>query len=270
MGRRIGIVAGSGRFVATAVSDLRRRGLRSVVLGIEGKTRPEVKKTAEVFAAVMPGEIGKALAFFKDNDISEIMFLGKVEPGVIFKPQFLDADARKLLRGISGRSAPAILEAVFGFLEAGGLKVLNPASLLESYFCSPGVLTRMTPSPDTLGDVDFGLRIARRIADLEIGQTLVVKSGSIVAVEGIEGTDIAIRRGGRLAGPGFVVVKAGRTAQDLRIDVPAVGLDTVRTFVRAGGAALGIEAAKVAFFQRDAAVALANAHGAVIVARALD
>ncbi len=270
MGRRIGIVAGSGRFVAPAVTDLRRSGLRPVVLGIEGKTRPEIKRAAEVFTAVKPGEIGKALAFFKSNEVFEIMFLGKVEPSVIFRPEFLDTEARKLLRGVNGRSASALLEAVFGFLEANGLKVLNPASLLESHFCGPGVLTRKIPSPDTLGDVDFGLRVARLLADLEIGQTVVVKDGSIMAVEAIEGTDKAIRRGGSLAGPGFVVVKAGRTAQDSRIDVPAVGLDTVRTLVRAGGAALGIEAGKVAFFQREAAVALADAHGAAIVARAFD
>jgi len=269
MGRRIGIVAGSGRFVAVAVSDLRRAGLRSIVLGIEGETRPGVKRAAEVFAMVKPGELGKALAFFKDNEVTEIMFLGKVRPGVVFRPDLMDAEARKLLRGVKERSATSLLEAAFGFLEASGLRVLNPASLLESYFCRPGVLTRKIPSANLLRDIDFGLRMARRTADLEIGQTLVVKGGSIVAVEGIEGTDMTIRRGGRLAGPGFVVVKAARTSQDMRLDVPAVGLDTVKTLVRAGGAALGFEAAKVAFFQREAAVALADARGAAIVARAL-
>ena len=269
MGRRIGIVAGSGRFVAAAVSDLRRSGLCPVVLGIDGETRPGVKRTAEVFAAVKPGKLGKALAFFKKNEVSEIMFLGKVRPSVVFRPDLMDAETRKLLRGVKERSATALLEAAFGFLEAGGLKILNPGSLLESHFCRPGVLTRKILSPDVLGDIDFGLRMARRLADLEIGQTLIVKGRSIVAVEGIEGTDVTIRRGGRLAGPGFVVVKAGRTAQDMRLDVPAVGLDTVRALVRSGGAALGLEAAKVAFFQREAAVALADAHGAAIVVRAL-
>jgi DUF1009 family protein len=269
MGRRIGIIAGSGRFVAAAVSDLRHAGLRPFVLGIEGETRPGVKRAADLFAVVKPGELGKALAFFKDNEVAEIMLLGKVRPGLVFRPDLLDAETRKLLKGVQERSATSLLEAAFGFLEASGLRVLNPASLLESYFCRPGVLTRKIPSSNLLRDIDFGLRLARQTADLEIGQTLVVKAGSIVAVEGIEGTDMTIRRGGRLAGPGFVVVKAARTTQDMRIDVPAVGLDTVKTLVRAGGAALGLEAAKVAFFQREAAVALADAHGAAIVIRAL-
>ncbi|MGB7297446.1 MAG: UDP-2,3-diacylglucosamine diphosphatase LpxI [Candidatus Aminicenantales bacterium] len=270
MGRRIGIVAGAGPFVGSTVSDLRRSGFRTVVLGIDGETRPGVKKTAEVFTTIKPGAVAKALAFFKKNDVSEILFLGKVRPEVIFRTDLLDAHARRLLKGVQERSATALLKAVFGFLEAGGLKVVNPASLLESHFCTPGVLTRKSPAPGPLADVDFGLRIARRIADLEIGQTLAVKGRSVIAVEGSEGTDMAIRRAGRLAGAGFVVVKAGRTAQDMRFDVPAVGLETVKTLVRAGGDVLGIEAGKVAFFQREKALALANSHGVSMVVRVLD
>jgi DUF1009 family protein len=269
MGRRIGIVAGSGRFLAAAISGLRRDGFGCVVLGIEGETSRGVKKSAEVFAAVRPGELGKALAFFKQNEISEIMFLGKIRPEVILQPELLDDKARRLLGRIRQRLPSVLVESVFNLLEASGFKILDPASLLEPFICEPGVLTRKTPSPMMLKMIDAGLRVARRIADLEIGQTLVIRDGSIVAVEGIEGTDRTIRRGARLAGPGFAVVKAGRSTQDMRIDVPAVGLDTVRTFLRAGGAILGLEAGKVAFFQREAAVALADAHGAAIVVRAL-
>ncbi len=270
MGRRIGIVAGSGRFVAQAVSDLRRRGLRCVVLGIAGETRPGVKRFAEVFETIKPGEIGRALAIFKDNDVSEVLFLGKVRPGNIFRPNLLDAEARRLLSGVTERSPTALLKAIFAFLEARGMRVLNPASLLVSHFCNPGILTRKNPSPKVLGDVDTGLRMARRIADLDIGQTLVVKDRSVIAVECIEGTDMTIRRGGRVAGPGVVAVKAGRTAQDMRLDVPAVGLETLKALVRAEGAALGIEAGKVAFFQREETVALADTHGVAIVVRAID
>jgi hypothetical protein len=270
MGRRIGIIAGSGPFVAPAVSDLRRSGFRTIVLGIEGETRPGVKKSADVFTAVKPGALAKTLAFFKGNDTSEIVFLGKVGPEVIFRKDLLDPQARKLLKKVSERSATALLKAAFGLLEAGGLKVMNPASFLKFHFCSPGVLTRKTPSAEVLADIDFGLRIARRIADMEIGQTLAVKGRAVIAVEGIEGTDRAIRRAGRLVGGGFVVAKAGRTAQDMRFDLPAVGFGTVKTLVHAGGAALGIEAGKVAFFLREEALALADSCGVSIIVRALD
>ena len=269
MGRGIGIVAGSGRFVAEAVSELRRSGLRCVVLGIEGEARPGLKRVADAFYRVKPGELGRALDFFKDQQVSEIMLLGKVRPGVVFRRENFDAETWRRLEGGKGRSASAILEAAFAFLEARGFKVLSPGPLLAPYFCGPGVLTHANPSPAALRDIDFGLTIARKAADLEIGQTLVIKDGAVVAVEGLEGTDRAIQRGGRLAGPGFVVVKAGRTSQDMRLDVPAVGLDTVKTLLRAKGAALGLEAGKVAFFQRQAAVSVAEDQGVSIVVRAL-
>jgi DUF1009 family protein len=131
------------------------------------------------------------------------------------------------------------------------------------------VLTRATPPRAVLEDIAIGLKVARQAADLDIGQTVVIKNGAVVAVEGMEGTDRAIRRGGRLAGPGFVVVKAGRTSQDMRIDVPAAGLDTVKTLLQAGGVALGIEARRVAFFQKREAISLADSQGASIVVRAM-
>ena len=269
MGRGIGIIAGSGRFVAGAVSELRRSGLRCVVLGIEGESRPGLKSAADAFSSVKPGELGRALAFFRDQQVSEIILLGKVRPGIVFQQENFDAETWRRLGGVKGRSATAVLEAAFAFLEAQGFNVLSPGPLLAPYFCGPGVLTRADPSPAALRDIDLGLGIARQAADLEIGQTLVVKDGAVVAVEGLEGTDRAIQRGGRLGGPGFVVVKAGRTSQDMRLDLPAVGLDTVKTLLRAGGAGLGIEAGKVAFFQRQAAVCLADAEGASIVVRAI-
>lgn len=255
--------------MARAVSDLRRQGYSPFVLGIAGETRPGVKKPAEVFAAVNPGEVAKAVAFFKSHDVTDILFLGKVRPEVIFRPDLLNGQARKLLSRVKERSATGILQALFRFLEAGGFEVMDPAPILKPYFCRPGVLTRKRPSSEELKDIDFGLRMARRAADLEIGQLLVVKGRSVVAVEGIEGTDQTIKRGARLAGPGFVVAKAGRSAQDMRFDVPAIGLETVRALVRGGGGALAFEAGKVAFFQQKEAVAMADSYGAVVVVGAL-
>jgi DUF1009 family protein len=226
-----------------------------------------VEDAADSYLAIRPGELGRALDFFKGLGISEIVLLGKVRPTAVFRRQNFDAPTWERLEGLKKKSAPEILQAVFALLETQGIKVLSPAFLLDPYFCPPGVLTRAVPSPALLRDLDLGLRAARRTADLEIGQTVVVKDGVVAAVEGLEGTDRAIRRGGRLAGPGFVVAKAGRTAQDLRVDVPAIGLDTVQEIVRAGGAALGIESGKVAFFQREESVALADSRGLLIASR---
>lgn len=269
MGRGIGVIAGTGAFVAGALSELRRRGLRCVVLGIKGEASPALKAAADAFLWIKPGELARAVAFLKDHGISETLLLGKVRTDIIFRRDQFEAETWRRLERIRKRSASDVLNAAFAFLEANGVKVLSPGPLLAPYFCRPGRLTKAAPTRAVLEDIVFGLKAARQAADLEIGQTLVVKSGVVVAVEGLEGTDRAIRRGGRLAGPGFVVVKAGRTSQDMRIDVPAVGLDTVKALLQAGGVALGIEARKVAFFQKVEAISLADSKGASIMARAL-
>jgi len=270
MGRGIGIVAGSGAFVAGAVSELQRRGLRCVIIGIRGESSSELKALADVYLSLRPGELGRALGFFREQGVSEILLLGKVRPGVVFQKSSFDARTWKALQKVETRSASGVLQAALALFKVQGFKVLNPRPLLARYFCRPGVLTQAAPSPAVLRDIAFGLKIARQTADLEIGQTLVVKSGVVVAVEGLEGTDEAIRRGGRLAGPGFVAVKAGRTSQDMRIDVPAVGLGTVKALLQWEGAALGIEARKVAFFQKEKSVSLADSQGASIVVRPID
>ena len=248
---------------------MRRRGLRCLVLGIKGEASPALKAAADAFFWIKPGELVRAVAFFKDHGISETLLLGKVRPDVVFRRDHFEAETWRRAERIKKRSASDILSAAFAFLEANGIKVLSPGPLLAPYFCRPGVLTRATPTRPVLEDVIFGLKTARQAADLEIGQTLVVKGGAVVAVEGLEGTDRAIRRGGRLAGPGFVVVKAGRTSQDMKIDVPAVGLDTVKALLQVGGVALGIEARKVVFFQKEEAISLADSKGASIVVRAM-
>jgi DUF1009 family protein len=267
MGQRIGILAGSGRFVPLAVADLQRQGVISVVAGIEGEAARRLEKISKVFRWFKVGDAGKTVSFFRENHIEEVMMLGKVRPQAVLRSEPFDRETWTLVSNLKDQSPTAILRAAVGFLEASGFRVLDPVSLLKPYFCEPGTLTQTSLPGDVAGDIDFGLRLARQIADLDVGQTLVVKNRAVIAVEGAEGTDRAILRGGRLAGPGFSVVKAGRTSQDMRLDVPAVGLDTVKAIIRAGGVALGLEASKVVFFQKAEALALADAHGMAIVAR---
>jgi hypothetical protein len=269
MGRRIGIIAGSGRVVPVAISEMRRSGFACVVAGIRGEANPRLKREADVFDWFKPGQATGAISFFKKHRIREVMMAGKVRSSSLFRKENFDASSWRLLETLKEKSPTTLLKAVINLLEAAGLQVVSPFSFLESCFCEEGVLTEGRPSAELVEDIEFGLKMARRIADLDIGQTLIVKSKAVVAVEGMEGTDRTIQRGGNLAGKGFVAVKAARTAQDLRLDVPAVGLDTIRSLIRAGGAALGLEASQVAFFQKEEAVALANSHRIAIVARKL-
>jgi DUF1009 family protein len=269
MGRRIGIIAGSGRFVPVAISEMRRRGFACIVAGIRGEADPRLETRADVFAWFKPGQAASVLSFFKEHRIREVMMAGRVRSSALFRKENFDASSWRLVETLKQKSPTTLLQAVINLLEAAGLQVVSPLSILRPYFCEAGVLTEGRPSTELVEDIDFGLRMARRVADLDIGQTLIVKSKAVVAVEGMEGTDRTILRAGDLAGKGFVAVKAARTAQDMRLDVPAVGLDTIRSLVRAGGAALGLEASRVAFFQKEQAVSLADSHGIVIVARKL-
>jgi hypothetical protein len=267
MGQRIGIIAWEGRFVPAAIRDFQKHGLTCVVAGIEREASRRISRIASVFQWVALGEPLRAISFFRENRADSVMLLGKVRPSAISRPENLGRDSRRLLDGLQDQSATVILRAALAFLESQGIKVLDPGPFFEPYLCEPGLLTQTGLPAPAEADIDFGLPLARRLADLDIGQTLVVRRRTVFAVEGPEGTDAAIRRGAKFAGPGFSVVKAGRTVQDMRLDVPAVGLDTVRAIVKAGGAALGFDASKVAFFQRQEAVALADSRGLAIVAR---
>jgi DUF1009 family protein len=267
MGPRIGIIAGSGEFPALALDEARRKGFFCVVAGIRSEASPLLQKKASEFAWIGAGEIGKLLSFFQKNNVREILMLGKVDPRMAFKKAAWDEAALQVLSRARDTRAATIVRAVIKHLESQGLQVKNPEFLLSPHFCREGILTKTRPAPQVLEDLDLGWRLARAVADLDIGQTVIIKDKAVVAVEGIEGTDNTIRRGKRLAGKGMVVVKVGRTIQDFRVDLPAVGLATVRRLVEASAAALGIEAEKVPFFRQRESLALADAHGLSIVSK---
>lgn len=267
MGQRIGVIAGGGRFVPAAVRELRRSGRPAVVAGIEGEASGRLVRTASLFQWINIGDLPGVVSFFRENDVDSVVLLGKVHHATVTGAERFGHDPRRFLDGLPDDSATVLLRAAVGFLEAQGLRVIDPGPFLEPFLCGPGRLTRTAPTDAAEADIAFGLPLARRLADLDIGQTLVVKRRAVIAVEGMEGTDAAIRRGARLAGAGFTVVKAGRSVQDMRLDVPAVGLDTVRSVVRAGGAALALDAGKVVFFQKSEALELAERHGLAVVAR---
>jgi DUF1009 family protein len=203
----------------------------------------------------------------RENDVHEALFAGKIDPRVIYGKENLAPDAVAMMEKGKDKSPTSLLNTVIGFLRSQGITVIDPSPFLVSAFCDAGFLTETKPTDSLKADIEFAWTVARQIADLDIGQTIVVKDKAIVAVEGMEGTDEAIKRGGILAGHGSTVVKVSRTHQDPRVDLPAVGLNTVQSLIEAKSAALCVEANRVAFFQREEAIALANAHNIVILAK---
>jgi DUF1009 family protein len=267
MGTRIGIIAGSGGFPLEALEGAKRLGYACVVAGLRGEAVADLEIKAPVFEWFEIGEIQKLVSFFQKQDVREVVMIGKVDPRATYKRPALDDSAGMLLTKVRDKTPTSLLKAFIEFLEGQGLSVKNPSFLIQSHFCPEGVLTDAPPAPDVLGDIDFGWKIAKTIADLDLGQTVVIKDKAVVAVEGMEGTDETIKRGGRLAGKGIVVVKVGRSVQDMRIDLPAAGIETLRNLVRVKAAAFCIEADKVPLFQKDEVIALAKANGVAIIVK---
>ena len=266
MGQRIGIIAGSGEFPLLAVAEARRRGLEATVAVVRGEAEETLGETVPDAVWFGPGELGGLLGFLKSRGIADVLIAGKVRPESVLRPGAADPVALRVLDLAGGRSPSLLIGGLIAFLEEQGIRVLDPAPFLADRFFPPGVLTRTQPSPAVLADIGRGFTVARTLADLDAGQTAVVKDGAIVALEGAEGTDRAILRAGELAGPGTVVVKVARTNQDARIDLPGAGLKTVRSLIEARAAAFAFEAGKVVLFRKDESIAAADEHGIALVA----
>jgi len=267
MGPRIGIIAGAGQFPLRALEMAKTRGYTCVVAGIRGETLPELKLRADAFEWFGREDMVKLLAFFKSQDVGETVLVGKVEPRILFQKESQDEALSRILARAKDRRPTSVLNSFIGFLASQGIAVKDPGFLLEPYFCPEGVLTRSPLSPQILEEIEFGWAQAKVVADLDIGQTVIVKDKAIVAVEALDGTDETIARAGRLAGEAVVAIKVGRTDQDMRIDVPAVGLETLKSLAKVRAAALVFEAFKVLFFEKEEALALAEANKIAVVAR---
>lgn len=263
MGHRLGIIAGSGEIPFLVIEEVQSLGYSCVVAAVRGAADKALTEKAQVLEWFDVDEMLRATAFFKKSGVREAVFAGKVDHSVIYKKKGLGRETLHL----KDRTPSSLLRAVIDYMSREGIKIQNPMQFLSSALCEEGILTQTSPSSATEEDIDFGWKTARRVADLDIGQTIVVKDKAVVAVEGMEGTDEVIKRGGRLAGEGTVVIKVARSNQDFRVDMPAVGLNTVKSLVEAGCCALCFEAEKMAFFQKREAVALADAHKISIISR---
>ncbi len=267
MEKKIGIIAGSGDIPHFIFKEVEKMGYSPPVVGITGDADPALADSMGKLQWFNLNQVEDIISFFKQNNIDEVLFAGKIDHRRIYKKQGFDAVLFDIFSQSKDRGPTSLIGLAIDFLSKRGIKVLDPTKFLSSLFIDEGILSKVKPSPQVEKDINFGWEKARVLADLDIGQTLVLKDQAVVAIEGMEGTDAAIRRGGQLAGPGTVVIKLSRSSQDPRIDLPAVGVSTVRELIDAECAALCVEAHTVAFFQKDEAVSLADAAGVVITVR---
>ena len=267
MGNTRGIIAGSGEFPSFLIQEVQKRGYRCIVAGIKGEAHGSLEDMADEFSLFDSKQISDLVAFFQTHGVTQSFFAGKVDHRRIFRKKSFDPRLLLLMAKLKDKSPSQLIRFFIEYLESQGIEVMDPTEMISPLFCEEGILGQRKPIKSIERDMNFGWEKARHLADLDIGQTIVVKDGAVVSLEGMEGTDAAIERAGQLAGEGTVVVKVSRTFQDMRVDLPAVGLSTVNAMIRAGAGALCIEAGRMPFFQKAESLQLADQHNIVVVAR---
>ncbi len=267
--RPLGLIAGNGRLPFEVALAARARGIPAAIVAIEDNTDPAIEKLASAgIVWIAAGELGRLIEFLRGAGAEEVVFAGGVVKREMLRdPARLRPDARALalLAGLRERGDDALLRALAGALEAEGLRVVESTLHLGDALTPLGPLTGNAPSVELMRDLELGLRVARALGVHDVGQSVVVKGGAVLAVEALEGTDATIRRGAALGGRGAVAVKAAKPRQDLRFDVPAIGPRTLELASEVGLAAIGLEAQRTLVLERERTLAAARAAGIVVV-----
>ena len=261
----IGVIAGGGQFPLLFIEAAQRAGRVVHVIAHQNETDEKVAAAADSVCWVKLGQLGKIIKFFKTSNVRETVFLGTITKTQIFRDILPDLKGLTLWNKIDIKQDDAILRAVATSLEEEGINVLESTLYLEHLLFPKGVLTKRKPNKSQRLDISFGWKNARAIGRLDIGQCVVVRDSSVVAVEAIEGTDAAIRRGGRLAKEQAVVVKLRKPNQDFRFDLPATGLTTIETMAEVHCSVLAVEAGQSLLFDRERMIGAANKAGIIVV-----
>ena len=267
----IGIIAGNGAFPFLALRGARSLGRAVTVVAVREEASPALEAAAREAGAsyhsVSLGHLGRCIKILKQEGVSQALMAGQVKHASIFSGIIPDLTLLAVLTKLKARNTDALIAAVADVLRDHGIELLNSTAFLEPLLAREGVLTSRPPSDQELADLDFGYRMGDAIAALDIGQTIVVKDRAVVAVEAMEGTDAVIARAGSIAGPGTCVVKVAKPNQDMRFDVPVIGVPTVEAMKSAGAVALSIDAGRTLVLDGEEVFAAANAAGIAVVGR---
>lgn len=265
----LGLIAGSGRFPFLVAEEAQRRGVPVVALGIPGVTDPALKTVAGGLTWFKLGQIDAPIKALKDGGVRKVVMAGKVQHVSLFGGVLPDWRAAKVLLALKDKRTDTILKAVVDEFAKDGLEFVSSALYLEHLLAPAGPLTKRAFTPEERADAMIGWRAAKAVAGFDIGQTVVVQSAAIVAVEGMEGTDACVARAAALARtqgrePSLVVVKVAKPRQDFRFDLPVLGLDSIVNFKAAGVKAIALEAGSTLIFDRDRFAINADAAGIAV------
>jgi DUF1009 family protein len=254
----LGIIAGSGVYPRLVADSARNAGVKKIIAAaFTGETDPALEKHVDLIEWLRVGQLSQLLKFFREQKVQQAMMAGQIAPKNLFdlRP---DVKALMVLARLKQRNAESIFAAIAHELAKVGVELMPATSFLEDCLAPKGLIAGPKLSRREEEDVDFGWKIAKEIARLDIGQTVIVKSGTVLAVEAFEGTNDAIKRGGALVGKGALMVKVAKPNQDMRFDVPVVGVDTLRLAANARLRIIAIESGKTLLLECDAIIDLAN------------
>jgi DUF1009 family protein len=263
---RYGLIAGNGKFPFLILDAARSRGLDMVVVAIKEEAFEEINRCANTVHWVSLGQLGKLIGIFKQEGVTQAIMAGQVKHKQIFGSIVPDLKLLKLLASLKSKNTDSLIGGVAKVLEAEGVTLLESTAFLKPLLPEPGVLTRRAPDEVENKDMAYGRQIACELARMDIGQSVVVRDQACVAVEAMEGTDAVIRRAAAITGnQRITVIKVSKPNQDMRFDVPVVGLPTLELMAEANGSALAIDARKTLLIDRDKLIEFADARGISIV-----
>jgi UDP-2,3-diacylglucosamine hydrolase len=275
---KLGLIAGNGRFPFLLLEAARAHGLTVVVAAIKEETDPEIDTRAAADPNIHVhwlslGELSKLIETFQREGVTRAVMAGQVRHKQIFSSIRPDWRLAKLLLNLSTRNTDMLLGAIAGVLSDEGIELVSSTQYLEPLLAKPGILTARTPDDEELKDITYGRTVARAIAAYDLGQTVVIAAQACVAVEAMEGTDATIARAGTLLHAledsstlrrSLTVVKVAKPNQDMRFDVPVIGVATIHAMQQAGATCLALEANRTLLFDQEAIVATANLAGIAI------
>ncbi|MDP3730727.1 MAG: UDP-2,3-diacylglucosamine diphosphatase LpxI [Candidatus Omnitrophota bacterium] len=263
---RIGLVAGNGELPLIFAKKAKEMGDTVIALGLKGVTSEELEKYVEKVYWFEWGDLKKAMLLAVTQRLRKIALLGKIRKEMLFKDSGkFDDESKKIVGSSGGKKDYNILKGVAGLVKTVGIEIIDPTPYLEELIPAKSILTKRIPAKEEELDVEYGRKVASELARFDIGQTVIVKDKTVIALEAVEGTDETIVRAGKLVDGGFTVVKMARPSQDARFDVPLVGLETVKAIIQNRGKVLALEQKRTFLMNKEEAIRLADESGLSII-----
>lgn len=268
--KKLIVIAGGGKYPELVVRGAKAAGVLKVdVLSVRGSTERATKRAADAVHEIGIGEIAAGIRWIALQGYDGAILAGQINPLSLFRSRF-DDEVKAWLRSLPCKNAHTVFGKLVEEFAKAGVKVLPATCYMDDALPGEGVLTVRAPDAREAKDIEHGEAVVRDVGRHDVGQTVLVKEGMVLAVEAFEGTNAAIRRGGKLGGKGAVVFKGARDGHDMRFDVPVIGMKTLKTMKRSGVTALAFQAGRQIVLEKDAVVEYANRHGIAIAGMKTD